>query len=311
MRGLLAPLVKLVAFLMVTAMATYVLAATITNAGYGKAVSYYGAVLRRHRPAGRRRRPGVGGAGRLHPVDQAGPRVQPRRSGVGPVPGPGQVRRLGGPAADQLGTGQAALPQPGRPALPGTRAGQRDPRGARDDAEAEGGHPAQPDPERPGPVHPVRRVQAAVQRAGPGRDQRPVDADHPDPAGRGRHRRQPAAPDRRADLGGGRQGQGDRRPGRQPVLGAGHPRPARPEAVRADRAAAALGVGPGRRPQDDRRLDHRHQRPDLDHRRPAGQGPPAAEAGRRGPDRAARRPSTPAAAPSTASCSGSRTRSPP
>lgn len=42
MRGLLAPLVKLVAFLMVTAMATYVLAATITNAGYGKAVSYYG-----------------------------------------------------------------------------------------------------------------------------------------------------------------------------------------------------------------------------------------------------------------------------
>ena len=42
MRGLLAPLVKLVAFLLVTAMATYVLAATITNAGYGKATSYYG-----------------------------------------------------------------------------------------------------------------------------------------------------------------------------------------------------------------------------------------------------------------------------
>ena len=42
MRGLLAPLLKLAAFLVVTAMATYVLAATITNAGYGKATSYYG-----------------------------------------------------------------------------------------------------------------------------------------------------------------------------------------------------------------------------------------------------------------------------
>lgn len=42
MRGLLAPLIKLSAFLLVTAMATYVLAATITNAGYGKATSYYG-----------------------------------------------------------------------------------------------------------------------------------------------------------------------------------------------------------------------------------------------------------------------------
>jgi phospholipid/cholesterol/gamma-HCH transport system substrate-binding protein len=42
MRGLLAPLLKLIAFLVVTAMATYVLAATITNAGYGKASSYYG-----------------------------------------------------------------------------------------------------------------------------------------------------------------------------------------------------------------------------------------------------------------------------
>ncbi|HEV2887529.1 MAG TPA: MlaD family protein [Jatrophihabitans sp.] len=42
MRGLLAPLVKLIAFLVVTAMATYVLAATITNSGYGKATSYYG-----------------------------------------------------------------------------------------------------------------------------------------------------------------------------------------------------------------------------------------------------------------------------
>jgi len=42
MRGLLAPLIKLIAFLVVTAMATYVLAATITNAGYGKATSYYG-----------------------------------------------------------------------------------------------------------------------------------------------------------------------------------------------------------------------------------------------------------------------------
>lgn len=42
MRGLLSPLIKLVAFLVVTAMATYVLGATITNAGYGKSTSYYG-----------------------------------------------------------------------------------------------------------------------------------------------------------------------------------------------------------------------------------------------------------------------------
>jgi phospholipid/cholesterol/gamma-HCH transport system substrate-binding protein len=42
MRGLLSPLIKLVVFLVVTSMATYVLAATISNAGYGKATSYYG-----------------------------------------------------------------------------------------------------------------------------------------------------------------------------------------------------------------------------------------------------------------------------
>jgi len=41
MRGLLSPLIKLVTFLVVTTLATYVLAATITNAGYGKTVSYY------------------------------------------------------------------------------------------------------------------------------------------------------------------------------------------------------------------------------------------------------------------------------
>src|SRR3954454_21114660 len=41
MRGLLSPLIKLIAFIVVTAMATYVLAATITNAGYGKANTYY------------------------------------------------------------------------------------------------------------------------------------------------------------------------------------------------------------------------------------------------------------------------------
>jgi len=42
MRGLLSPLLKLIAFLVVTAFATYVLAATITNAGFGKSSSYYG-----------------------------------------------------------------------------------------------------------------------------------------------------------------------------------------------------------------------------------------------------------------------------
>lgn len=41
MRGLLAPLIKLIAFLLVTSMATYVLAATITNASFGSANSYY------------------------------------------------------------------------------------------------------------------------------------------------------------------------------------------------------------------------------------------------------------------------------
>jgi phospholipid/cholesterol/gamma-HCH transport system substrate-binding protein len=42
MRGLLSPLLKLITFLLITTMATYVLAATISNAGYGKAKSYYG-----------------------------------------------------------------------------------------------------------------------------------------------------------------------------------------------------------------------------------------------------------------------------
>jgi phospholipid/cholesterol/gamma-HCH transport system substrate-binding protein len=42
MRGLLSPLIKLVVFLLVTTMATYVLAATITNSSSGKTHSYYG-----------------------------------------------------------------------------------------------------------------------------------------------------------------------------------------------------------------------------------------------------------------------------
>jgi phospholipid/cholesterol/gamma-HCH transport system substrate-binding protein len=42
MRGLLSPLIKLIVFLVITSMATYVLAATITNAGFGKTTSYYG-----------------------------------------------------------------------------------------------------------------------------------------------------------------------------------------------------------------------------------------------------------------------------
>lgn len=40
MRGLLAPLIKLVVFLVITAMATYVLAATIANASFGDTSSY-------------------------------------------------------------------------------------------------------------------------------------------------------------------------------------------------------------------------------------------------------------------------------
>jgi phospholipid/cholesterol/gamma-HCH transport system substrate-binding protein len=42
MRGLLAPLLKLVTFLLVTSLATYVLAATISNASSGRTTSYYG-----------------------------------------------------------------------------------------------------------------------------------------------------------------------------------------------------------------------------------------------------------------------------
>jgi phospholipid/cholesterol/gamma-HCH transport system substrate-binding protein len=41
MRGLAAPLVKLITFLVVTSLATYVLAATITNSSFGKTNSYY------------------------------------------------------------------------------------------------------------------------------------------------------------------------------------------------------------------------------------------------------------------------------
>jgi phospholipid/cholesterol/gamma-HCH transport system substrate-binding protein len=42
MRGLLSPLIKLVSFLVITSLATYVLAATIANSSYGKSTSYYG-----------------------------------------------------------------------------------------------------------------------------------------------------------------------------------------------------------------------------------------------------------------------------
>jgi phospholipid/cholesterol/gamma-HCH transport system substrate-binding protein len=42
MRGFVRPLIKMIAFLLVTATATYVLAATINNAGFGKAKTYYG-----------------------------------------------------------------------------------------------------------------------------------------------------------------------------------------------------------------------------------------------------------------------------
>src|SRR5581483_2143492 len=41
MRGLLAPLIKLVAFLLVTFAATYVLAATIANTAYGSTKTYH------------------------------------------------------------------------------------------------------------------------------------------------------------------------------------------------------------------------------------------------------------------------------
>lgn len=40
MRGIAAPLIKLTTFLVVTVLATYVLAATITNASYGKTITY-------------------------------------------------------------------------------------------------------------------------------------------------------------------------------------------------------------------------------------------------------------------------------
>src|SRR4051812_44179632 len=40
MRGLAAPIVKLVVFALVTVLASYVLIATITNAGYGDQVAY-------------------------------------------------------------------------------------------------------------------------------------------------------------------------------------------------------------------------------------------------------------------------------
>ena len=40
MRGLLAPLIKLIAFLLVTSAATYVLAATIANTSFGDTSNY-------------------------------------------------------------------------------------------------------------------------------------------------------------------------------------------------------------------------------------------------------------------------------
>ena len=50
MRGLLAPLIKLIVFLVVTLMFTYVLAATISNQSFG-VVGVLQGVLHRRRPA--------------------------------------------------------------------------------------------------------------------------------------------------------------------------------------------------------------------------------------------------------------------
>ena len=115
MRGIVAPLIKLVSFLVVTSFATYVLAATISNTSFGDTRTYKADFT------------DVTGLNLGDDVRIAGVRV-------GTVSDIKIVRRraraevdLHGrevPPAARLGDRQPALPQPRRPALPRRRAGR-------------------------------------------------------------------------------------------------------------------------------------------------------------------------------------------
>ena len=78
MRGLLSPLIKLIAFLVVTSFATYVLAATIANTSYGATQYVQGRLHRRARAQHRRRRSGRRRPGRHRELDRHRP-AQHRR----------------------------------------------------------------------------------------------------------------------------------------------------------------------------------------------------------------------------------------
>ena len=240
MRGLLAPLIKLITFLVVTAMATYVLAATIANASSGEH-QLLRAVPRRDRSAARRRRPGVRGPGRHRrrassSITSPAPRPDDRAvRGAGDVLG-GQSRPLTTWSLAKLRfrnlVGQRYLALEEGTEIPGISQATLKPKAT---------IPLAQTTRRARPDDAVRRLQAAVPGPEPVRDQRSVDGDHPDLARRRRHGRHAAAADRAADHRHRRQGPGDRRPDRQPVLGARHRRPARCQAGRPDHPAAAAG----------------------------------------------------------------------
>ena len=270
--GLIGPLIKLVVFLVVTFLFTYVLAATISNASFGDTNSYKAIFS------------DVTGLEQGDDVRIAGVRV-------GTVDDITIVRRLNKPAVAQVSfTVQKSRPLP---ADVQARLRYRNLVGQRY-VDVEQGPGNANKMLAPGGTIPLNHTKPAVdltvlvpglRAAGPGpgrqRDQPALARDHPDPAGRGRRAATAVHPPGLADRRARRQGPAHRRRHQQPQQRAHHARRARQRALPADHPAARLHPRSGRRPHHHRQRDRRHQQPGHLDRRPADPGARAVRQGRR------------------------------
>ena len=170
--------VRLGIFIVVTTLATALLAITIGNISFGATTRLQGGLLRRHRRRQGRRRPDRRRQGR-HRQDRRDLRQDP---------GDRRVRRRRRQPPHREHLRDHPLPQPRRPAL------HRADRGHRRPGRARGGrhHPDGADQPGSRPDRAVQRLQAAVLRAHPRRREPAVDAADPGLPGRGRHHREPA-----------------------------------------------------------------------------------------------------------------------
>ena len=243
-------LIKLIVFIVVTVLATGVLAATIGNFRFGGSTAYRALF--------------TDATGLLKGDDV-------RIAGV-------RVGEIDGVSVTRHGDRSLALVsfsvQSDRPLADSTLAqiryrnlvGQRyvalsEGAGSGERLGADGDDPAPSDAAGARPDRAVQRVQAAVRGAEPRGRQRLRDRDHQDAAGRGRHHQLAARPHRVADVDAGRPGRGHRPHHRQPQPGARHRRRAGQAARHADRRAAAVRHRAGRGPRGDRRVADQHREP--------------------------------------------------